>query len=264
MEHRSLIWGLDDGWMGDGISSLGTTCHQITSRVGGKMWTPWCVELKSHAYHFVFVSVLVFVFVFDLSSGTLRSRVVGVRYVHPGVQLESHAYHLSQPGGRGGPPAGLWNIICHLKSHKLIVITPGTLFISSAWSSWSSSLWMWSLGKERMWRGFDCYQVWWALDAPVILLLIPSNSNLNWIYPIQHMQAPDNLMLFLVLSSFSEQCFILNHSLDEKMYLLFVEFSRPLANKENVCLLFFLKGWLSFNCLRKENVFLLFSSKVVF
>ena len=109
----------------------GTTCHQITSRVGGKMWTPWCVELKSHAYHFVFVSVLVFVFVFDLSSGTLRSRVVGVRYVHPGVQLESHAYHLSQPGGRLRPPAGLWNIICHLKSHKLIVITPGTLFIVS-------------------------------------------------------------------------------------------------------------------------------------
>ena len=107
----------------------GTTCHQITSRVGGKMWTPWCVELELPAYHFVFVSV--FVFVFDLSSGTLRSRVVGVRYVHPGVQLESHAYHLSQPGGRGRPPAGLWNIICHHKSHKLIVITPGILFIVS-------------------------------------------------------------------------------------------------------------------------------------
>ena len=182
MEHRSLIWGLDDGWMGDGISSLGTTCHQITSRVGGKMWTPWCVELELHAYHFVFVSVSVFVFVFvsDLSSGTLRSRVVGVRYVHPGVQLESHAYHLSQPGGRLRPPAGLWNIICRLKSHKLIVITFATPFIVSMIILVIVVV---NVIKERMWRGFDCYQVWWALDTPVILLLIPSNSILNWIYP---------------------------------------------------------------------------------
>ena len=159
----------------------GTTCHQITSRVGGKMWTPWCVELESHAYHFVFVSVFVFVFVFDLSSGALRSRVVGVRYVHPGVQLESHAYHLSQPGGRGGDPLPGCETLSVTSSHTNWLLSPPAPFSSSAWSSWSSSLWMWSLGKERMWRGFDCYQVWWALDTPVILLLIPTNSNSNQI-----------------------------------------------------------------------------------
>ena len=122
MEHRSLIWGLDDGWMGDGISSLGTTCHQITSRVGGKMWTPWCVELELPAYHFVSVSV--FVFVFDLSSGTLRSRVVGVRYVHPGVQLESHAYHLSQPGGRRGDPLPGCETLSITSSHTNWLLSP--------------------------------------------------------------------------------------------------------------------------------------------
>ena len=166
----------------------GTTCHQITSRVGGKMWTPWCVELESHAYHFVFVSVFVFVFVFDLSSstlmsrvggkmwtpwcvelelhayhfvfvsvfvfvfvsdlssGTLRSRVVGVRYVHPGVQLESHAYHLSQPGGRGGvgDPLPGCETLSGTSSHTNWLLSPPAPFSLSAWSSWSSSLWMWS------------------------------------------------------------------------------------------------------------------------
>ena len=34
MEHRSLIWGLDDGWMGDGISSLGDNLSSDNVRCG--------------------------------------------------------------------------------------------------------------------------------------------------------------------------------------------------------------------------------------
>ena len=162
----------------------GTTCHQITSRVGGKMWTPWCVELKSHAYHFVFVSVFVYVFVFDLSSGTLRSRVVGVRYVHPGVQLESHAYHLSQPGGRGG--ATPCRAVKHYLSPQVTQIDcyhPRHPFHRQHDHLDHRRCECDHLERRECEEDLIVIRCGGAPDTPVILLLIPSDSNLNWIYP---------------------------------------------------------------------------------
>ena len=67
-----------------------------------------------------------------------------------------------------------------------------------------------------------------APDTPVILLLIPSNSNSN---QIQYMLAPNNLMLFPVLSSFGLKLYFgFNHSVSSCL------------PEENVCVLFFLKG----------------------
>ena len=225
MEHRSLIWGLDDGWMGDGISSLGdnlssdnVTCGRqdvdtLVCRIG--------IACISFCLCLCICICLCLWLVIKYSHVTCGRQDVNTLVCRIGIacipfclclciciclclwlvirysQVTCGGSKICSPwctigiaripfittwwaGGGGGPPAGLWNIIWHLKSHKLIVITPGTLFIVSMIILIIVVV---NVIKERMWRGFDCYQVWWALDTPVILLLIPSNSNLNWIYP---------------------------------------------------------------------------------
>ena len=72
------------------------------------------------------------------------------------------------------------------------------------------------------------------------------------------MQAPDNLMLFLVLSSSSEQCFILNHSAHTQVVFLRWKNVPPVCRvqqtpcEQGECLCFVFLQRLCFNCQRRH------------
>ena len=183
MEHRSLIWGLDDGWMGDGISSLGDNLSSDNVTCGRQDVNTLVCRIRIACISFCPCLSICICLCLWLVIRYSQVTCGGSKICSPWCTIGIARIPFITTWWAGGDPLPGCETLSVTSSHTNWLLSPPAPFSSSAWSSWSSSLWMWSLGKERMWRGFDCYQVWWALDTPVILLLIPSNSNLNWIYP---------------------------------------------------------------------------------